>query len=145
MTKHPIHGLRALLAAAALGLAAQAAAGADDQSGFQQLVAASGASNGAARICGASAADVGQHEATARANLQRYAREYGYRTDDFDAHFRQGQSRGAEMMLGMRNNGVDGCAGVLDAFQRERAISYEDMKRGIAEVTDGLPGEKPAE
>jgi hypothetical protein len=30
----------------------------------------------------------------------------------------------------------------LGGFQGERVMEYEDMKRALAEVSDGLPGEK---
>lgn len=127
----------------AFAAAAQAApADQQEQSLFDQLVSMAGATNGAARACGASAPDLAEHQATARRNLQRYAQEYGYAFDRFDALFQQGTADGREMMLGMRRTGVDGCSGVLQSFQHERNVSYENMKQAIAEATDGLPEKK---
>jgi len=133
--------LAALLAAASWTLAAGAAHAADPsgQLTYEQIIDTAGATNGAARTCGASAPDLAQHEATWRNNLQRFAQEYGYDFKVFDAAFRQGQSKGKAMMEDMRRGNVDGCAGVLGGFQRERAIGYSEMKQAIAEVTDGLP------
>ena len=128
--------------ALAMGLAGAPPATAQDQAEFDQLVSTSGATNGAAQVCGASAPDLARHRDTARANLRRYASEYGYRADGFDARFEQGRREGEKMMLDMRQSGVDGCPGMLGSFQHERNIGYDEMKQGIAEVTDGLPEPK---
>ncbi len=133
------------MALAALAPAAQAQAPADPggQVTFEQIVIAAGATNGAARICGAAEPDLRQHESNWHVNLKHYAQEYRYDAANLDNRFAQGQENGKQMMEQMRQGGVDGCAGVLGSFQRERAIGYGDMKQTIAEVTDGLP-EKPA-
>ena len=102
---------------------------------------AAGASNGAARACGASEPDLAQHEATSRKNLERYAKEYGFSASGYDGLYQKGLSDGTTMMEEMKRSGVDGCRGVLGSFQNERVISYEDMKAALAEVSDGLPGE----
>ncbi len=128
--------------AALLAWPGLAAADDSDQTQFESFVVAAGASNGAARACGASEPDLAEHQATARRNLQRYAQAYSLRADGYDALFRQGQGQGKAMMDEMKQSGVDGCRGVLGSFQHERAISYEDMKAALAEVSDGLPGEK---
>ncbi|OZI45728.1 hypothetical protein [Bordetella genomosp. 5] len=133
----------AVLTAASGWLAAPAhAAGPSDQLIFEQIVDTAGASNGAARVCGASAPDLTQQEANWRKNLERFAKEYRYDFKVFDAAFQQGQSKGKVMMEDMRKGGVDGCAGVLGGFQRERTMGYDSMKQSIAEVTDGLPDKK---
>ncbi|MNT74170.1 hypothetical protein D3C72_2129620 [compost metagenome] len=103
---------------------------------------AAGASNGAARACGASEPDLAQHQATAKKNLTQYAQEYGFASNSYEALFQKGLGEGKAMMEDMKRSGVDGCRGVLGGFQNERAISYEDMKNALAEVSDGLPGEK---
>ncbi|MBO9356188.1 hypothetical protein GG851_19545 [Bordetella petrii] len=130
--------------ALAVGLAGPYAAQARDQTEFDQLVTTSGATNGAAQVCGAAPPDLARHRATARANLQRYAAEFGYRADQYDALFDQGRAQGEKMMLDMRQSGVDGCTGMMGSFQHERDIGYDEMKQGIAEVTDGLP-ERPGD
>ncbi|GAB1575562.1 hypothetical protein [Bordetella petrii] len=122
----------------ALGWAAQPAL-AQSQAEFDQLVTTAGATNGAAQACGAAAPDLARHQATARANLQRYAAEFGYSAAQFDPLFQKGRGEGKKMMTDMRESGVDGCAGMLGSFQHERDIGYDEMKRAIAEVTDGLP------
>lgn len=121
---------------------AQAQAPDAGQLTFEQIVSTAGATNGAARTCGASAPDLQQHEANWHVNLKRFAEEYGYNPSQLDTQFKQGQDKGTAMMEQMRNGGVDGCAGVLGSFQRERAIGYQEMKQAIAEVTDGLPDKK---
>ncbi|AMD46345.1 hypothetical protein [Bordetella holmesii] len=134
--------MRALwIAVAALTSSAQAQtlAAPDGQTTFEQVVAAAGATNGAARLCGASQPDLLQHESNWQVNLKRYAQEYRYDTAALKARFTQGQETGRQMMEQMRQASVDGCAGVLGSFQRERAIGYGEMKQAIAEVTDGLP------
>lgn len=123
----------------AAGLAGALPVLAQDQIEFGQLVTTSGATNGAAQVCGASPPDLARHQATARANLQRYAAEFGYQADQIDALFQQGRRDGQKMMTDMRESGVDGCPGMMGSFQHERDISYDEMKQGIAEVTDGLP------
>ena len=123
----------------AAGLAGALPALAQDQIEFGQLVTTSGATNGAAQVCGASPPDLARHQATARANLQRYAAEFGYQADQIDALFQQGRRDGQKMMTDMRESGVDGCPGMMGSFQHERDISYDEMKQSIAEVTDGLP------
>ena len=125
--------------ALAVGVAGAAPAWAQDQAEFDQLVVTSGATNGAAQACGASPPDLARHQATARSNLRRYADEFGYRVDRYDALFGQGRREGEKMMVDMRESGVDGCPGMLGSFQHERDIGYAEMKQGIAEVTDGLP------
>ncbi|VDL04532.1 lipoprotein [Bordetella pertussis] len=40
---------------------------------------------------------------------------------------------------------MDGCTGALASFQRERAMTYDEMKQAIAEATDGLPEDQPAD
>lgn len=132
-------GLAWALAAAAPAWAAPDAA---EQAQFDSFVVAAGASNGAARACGASEPDLAQHQATARKNLLRYAEEYQFPAGGYDALFQKGQAEGKTMMDEMKRSGVDGCRGVLGSFQNERAIGYEEMKRALAEVSDGLPGEK---
>ncbi|KQZ95943.1 MULTISPECIES: hypothetical protein [unclassified Achromobacter] len=132
-------GLALTLAAAAPAWAAPDAA---EQAQYDSFVIAAGASNGAARSCGASEPDLAQHQETARKNLTRYAEEYGFPTGGFDAAFAKGQADGKTMMEEMKRSGVDGCRGVLGGFQSERVMKYEDMKRALAEVSDGLPGEK---
>ncbi len=131
-------GLAWMLAAAAPAWAAPDAA---EQAQFESFVVAAGASNGAARACGASEPDLAQHEATARKNLERYAKEYGFSASGYDGLYQKGLSDGKTMMDEMKRSGVDGCRGVLGSFQNERVISYEDMKAALAEVSDGLPGE----
>jgi len=128
--------------ALAVGLAGAPPATAQDQAEFDQLVTTAGATNGAAQVCGASPPDLARHQATARANLQRYAAEFGYRADGFEALFQQGRREGRKMMLDMRQSDVDGCPGMLGSFQHERDMGYDEMKQGIAEVTDGLPEPK---
>jgi len=135
----PMRNLLTTALALAVGLAGVSAAQAQDQAEFDQLVAMSGATNGAAQVCGASPPDLARHQATARANLQRYAGEFGYQTGRYDALFEQGRRDGGKMMLDMRQSGVDGCPGMLGSFQHDRDIGYDEMKQGIAEVTDGLP------
>lgn len=131
-------GLTWALAAAAPAWAAPDAA---EQAQFDSFVIAAGASNGAARACGASEPDLAQHQDTARKNLLRYAEEYQFAPGSFDALFQKGQAEGTTMMNDMKRSGVDGCRGVLGGFQSERVMKYEDMKRALAEVSDGLPGE----
>ncbi|SEK10255.1 hypothetical protein [Achromobacter sp. NFACC18-2] len=132
-------GLAWMLAAAAPAWAAPDAA---EQAQYDSFVIAAGASNGAARACGASEPDLAQHQDTARKNLMRYADEYQFAAGNYDALFKQGQAEGKTMMDDMKRSGVDGCRGVLGGFQSERVMTYEGMKRGFAEVGDGLPGEK---
>ncbi len=132
-------GLTLTLAAAAPAVAAPDAA---EQAQYDSFVVAAGASNGAARACGASEPDLAQHQDTARKNLTRYAQEYGFAASGYDAEFAKGQAEGKTMMEDMKRSGVDGCRGVLGGFQSERVMKYEDMKQGLAEVSDGLPGEK---
>nr|WP_208622011.1 hypothetical protein [Bordetella genomosp. 12] len=134
--------MRALwIAAAALASTAQAQTPAEPggQTTFEQIITAAGATNGAARLCGASDPDLRQHESNWQVNLKRYAQEYRYDTTALNTRFAQGQETGRQMMEQMRQASVDGCAGVLGSFQRERAIGYSEMKQAIAEVTDGLP------
>ncbi|MBB1596684.1 hypothetical protein [Achromobacter sp. UMC46] len=121
---------------------AWAAPDAAEQAQYDSFVVAAGASNGAARACGASEPDLAQHQATARKNLMQYAQEYGFASDGYETLFQKGLGEGKTMMEDMKRSGVDGCRGVLGGFQNERAISYEDMKNALAEVSDGLPGEK---
>ena len=132
-------GLALALAAAAPVWAAPDAA---EQAQYDSFVVAAGASNGAARACGASEPDLAQHQDTARKNLQRYAEEYEFSAGQYDALFQKGQAEGKKMMDDMKRSGVDGCRGVLGGFQSERVMKYEEMKRALAEVSDGLPGEK---
>lgn len=132
-------GLTWTLAAAAPAWAAPDAA---EQAQFDSFVVAAGASNGAARACGASEPDLTQHQDTARKNLLRYAEEYQFSSNAFDSLFQKGQGEGTAMMDDMKRSGVDGCRGVLGGFQSERVMKYEEMKRALAEVSDGLPGEK---
>ncbi|CCJ50868.1 lipoprotein [Bordetella parapertussis] len=140
------HFLAALLLAAASGAAcAQAGADPAGQAIFDQIVLTSGAANGAARTCGASAPDLTQHAETWRLNLRRYADEYHYAFDSFDERYARGQQEGTEMMADMRASGVDGCTGALASFQRERTMTYDEMKQAIAEATDGLPEDQPAD
>lgn len=130
--------------AAALMMAmtsAWAAPDASEQQQYESFVVAAGASNGAARACGASDPDLAQHQQTSRNNLQRYAQEYGFNAQAYDTLFSKGQDDGKAMMDDMKRSGADGCRGVLGSFQNERAIGYEDMKAALAEVSDGLPGE----
>ncbi|CAB3734217.1 hypothetical protein [Achromobacter piechaudii] len=133
-------GLAWVLATAAAP--AWAAPDASEQAQYDSFVVAAGASNGAARACGASEPDLAQHQATAQKNLAQYAKEYGFSAASYDALFKQGLAKGKTMMDDMKRSGVDGCRGVLGSFQNERAISYEDMKSALAEVSDGLPGEE---
>lgn len=128
-----------LSTAAAPALAAPDTA---EQAQFDLFIAAAGASNGAARACGASEPDLAQHEATARKNLMQYAKEYGFASASYDTQFQKGLEDGKTMMDEMKKSGVDGCRGVLASFQNERVIGYEDMKNALAEVSDGLPGEE---
>ncbi|MGY6272491.1 hypothetical protein ACXIUT_22660 [Achromobacter denitrificans] len=131
-------GLAWLLGAAAPVLAAPDAS---EQVQYDSFVTAAGASNGAARACGASGPDLAQHQATARKNLLQYAQEYGFSASGYDALFQKGQAEGQKMMDEMKRSGVDGCRGVLGGFQNERVMEYEEMKNALAEVNDGLPGE----
>ncbi|QQB37558.1 hypothetical protein I6I07_13630 [Achromobacter deleyi] len=131
-------GLAFTMAAAT---AAWAAPDAAEQAQFESFVVAAGASNGAARSCGASEPDLAQHQATSRKNLERYAKEYGFSAAGYDGLYEKGLGDGTRMMEEMKRSGVDGCRGVLGSFQNERVISYEDMKAALAEVSDGLPGE----
>lgn len=138
--------MRKILTGLALVLAATtapawAAPDAAEQAQYDSFVVAAGASNGAARACGASEPDLAQHQATAKKNLMQYAKEYGFATTGYDAQFQKGLGEGKAMMEEMKRSGVDGCRGVLGSFQNERTISYEDMKQALAEVSDGLPGE----
>lgn len=133
-------GLAWILAAAAAP--AWAAPDANEQAQYDSFVVAAGASNGAARACGASDPDLAQHQATAKKNLMQYAQEYGFASNGYEALFQKGLDEGKTMMEDMKRSGVDGCRGVLGSFQNERTISYQDMKRALAEVSDGLPGEK---
>ena len=121
---------------------AWAAPDASEQVQYDSFVMAAGASNGAARACGASEPDLAQHQATARKNLLQYAQEYGFTSGGYEGLFQKGQGQGTAMMEEMKRSGVDGCRGVLGGFQSERVMEYEDMKRALAEVSDGLPGEK---
>lgn len=133
-------GLAWILATAAAP--AWAAPDASEQAQYDSFVVAAGASNGAARACGASEPDLAQHQATAKKNLMQYAQEYGFVSNSYEALFQKGLGEGKSMMEDMKRSGVDGCRGVLGSFQNERAISYKDMKNALAEVSDGLPGEK---
>ena len=74
-------GLAFTMAAAAPAWAAPDAA---EQAQFESFVVAAGASNGAARSCGASEPDLAQHQATSRKNLERYAKEYGFSAAGYD-------------------------------------------------------------
>ncbi|ADP18478.1 hypothetical protein AXYL_05178 [Achromobacter xylosoxidans A8] len=132
-------GLALTLASAATAWAAPDAA---EQAQYDSFVVAAGASNGAARACGASEPDLAQHLTTSRKNLLQYAQEYGFSAGGYDGLFQQGQAQGKTMMEEMKRSGVDGCRGVLGSFQNERVMEYEDMKSALAEVSDGLPGEK---
>lgn len=132
-------GLAWVLATAAAP--AWAAPDANEQAQYDSFVVAAGASNGAARACGASEPDLAQHQATAKKNLTQYAQEYGFSSSGYEALYQKGLSEGKTMMDEMKRSGVDGCRGVLGSFQNERVISYEDMKNALAEVSDGLPGE----
>ncbi|WP_454696109.1 hypothetical protein [Achromobacter aegrifaciens] len=132
-------GLALTLASAATAWAAPDAA---EQAQYDSFVVAAGASNGAARACGASDPDLAQHLATSRKNLLQYAQEYGFSSGGYDGLFQKGQTEGKTMMEEMKRSGVDGCRGVLGSFQNERVMEYEDMKSALAEVSDGLPGEK---
>ncbi|MBO1013020.1 hypothetical protein IPU70_05645 [Achromobacter sp. SD115] len=138
--------MRKILTGLALALAttatAWAAPDAAEQAQYDSFVVAAGASNGAARACGASEPDLAQHQATSRKNLLQYAQEYGFSAGGYDGLFQQGQGQGKTMMEEMKRSGVDGCRGVLGSFQNERVMEYEDMKSALAEVSDGLPGEK---
>ena len=133
-------GLAWVLASAAAP--AWAAPDASEQTQYDSFVIAAGASNGAARACGASEPDLAQHRATAQKNLTQFAKEYGFSMASYEASFQKGLAEGKTMMDDMKRSGVDGCQGVLGSFQHERAISYERMKKALAEVSDGLPGEK---
>lgn len=132
-------GLALALATAATAWAAPDAA---EQAQYDSFVVAAGASNGAARACGASDPDLAQHLATSRTNLLQYAQEYGFSAGGYDALFQKGQAEGKTMMDEMKQSGVNGCQGVLGGFQNERVMGYEEMKGALAEVSDGLPGEK---
>ena len=121
---------------------AWAAPDASEQVQYDSFVMAAGASNGAARACGASEPDLAQHQATSRKNLLQYAQEYGFSPATYDALFQKGQAEGKAMMDEMKRSGVDGCRGVLGGFQNERVMGYEEMKGALAEVSDGVPGEK---
>ena len=77
------------------------------------FVVAAGASNGAARSCGASEPDLAQHQATSRKNLERYAKEYGFSAAGYDGLYEKGLGDGTRMMEEMKRSGVDGCRGVL--------------------------------
>jgi len=138
--------MRKILTSLALTLAsaatAWAAPDAAEQAQYDSFIIAAGASNGAARACGASEPDLAEHQATSRKNLLRYAQEYGFSPGGYDGLFQKGQGQGKTMMDEMKRSGVDGCRGVLGGFQNERVMEYEDMKRALAEVSDGLPGEK---
>ena len=126
----------------ALGASRLGGPDASEQVQYDSFVRAAGASNGAARACGASEPDLAQHKATSRKNLLQYAQEYGFSPATYDALFQKGAGGGKPMMEEMKRSGVDGCRGVLGGFQSERVMEYEDMKRALAEVSDGLPGEK---
>jgi hypothetical protein len=121
-----------------------AAWGADgtDQTSFDQLVQTAGATQGAARACGAVADDLVQQRDTARRNLEKFAKEFHFSAAGYDTVFAAGEQEGEHMMADMKATGVDGCAGVMISLQHERNISYKDMKAATAEVTDGLPDEK---
>ncbi|CAB3695409.1 hypothetical protein [Achromobacter pestifer] len=118
-----------------------AAPDAAEQAQYDSFVTAAGASNGAARACGASEPDLAQHQATSKTNLTQYAKEYGFSSNRYDTLYQQGLAEGKTMMDEMKRSNVDGCRGVLGSFQNERVMSYEDMKNALAEVSDGLPGE----
>ncbi|KRC78484.1 hypothetical protein D3C87_341780 [compost metagenome] len=139
MRKIILTGLAWALAATAPAWAAPDAA---EQAQFDSFVVASGASNGAARACGASEPDLAQHQANARKNLLQYAQEYEFSAKGYDGLYQQGLAEGKTMMDEMKRSGVDGCRGVLGSFQNERVMGYEEMKGALAEVSDGLPGER---
>lgn len=113
-----------------------------DQTAFDQLVTAAGATNGGAQACGGSEPDIAQHQTTAAANLKKFAEEFRYKLDRYDATFAAGQQEGREMMAQMRRTNVDGCSGVLQSLQAERTMSYRAFKQAVAEVADGLPEKK---
>jgi len=121
---------------------AWAAPDAAEQAQYDSFVVAAGASNGAARACGASEPDLAQHQATSKKNLMQYAQEYGFSSKEYEGLFQKGLGDGKTMMDDMKRSGVDGCRGVLGSFQNERVMGYEEMKGVLAEVSDGLPGEK---
>ena|SRR5690606_18606980 len=127
----------------ALALAAWLAGGpgarAQAQNEFDQLVATSGATNGAAQACGATPQALASHQEVMLAHLRRYAAEFGYSAGRLAPVFEQGQDKGRHMMQDMRRGGVDGCAGVMSDFRQEQAMGYEAMKQAIGEITDGLP------
>ncbi|OZI21937.1 hypothetical protein CAL18_13635 [Bordetella genomosp. 7] len=129
-----IFGL-ALAACLAGGPGARAQA----QNEFDQLVATSGATNGAAQACGATPQALARHKEVMLANLRRYAAEFGYSAGQLAPVFEQGRDKGRHMMLDMRQRGVDGCTGVMSGFRQEQAMGYEAMKQAIGEITDGLP------
>ncbi len=130
--------MRAFLIAAAVVLTHTAHAG-EHQTIFEQIVTSAGATQGAARSCGAAEPDLREHAANWHVHLKRYAQEYGFDATVLPARFAEGEAQGRAMMEQMRGSGEDGCAGVMGSFQRERAIGYTEMKQAIAEVTDGLP------
>ena len=103
-------GLAWMMAAATPAWAAPDAA---EQAQFESFVVAAGASNGAARACGASEPDLAQHEATSRKNLERYAKEYGFSASGYDGLYQKGLSDGTTMMEEMKRSGVDGCRGAV--------------------------------
>ena len=96
---------------------AWAAPDASEQLQYESFVVAAGASNGAARVCGASEPDLKQHQDTSRKNLQRYAQEYGFNAQNYDTLFDKGLDQGKAMMEEMKRSGVDGCRGVLGSFR----------------------------
>ena len=110
-----------------------------DQTMYEQLINTSGASNGAAEVCGAAAPDVAAQHDNMRINLLRFGREYGFSGERFDALYEAGRVHGCEALEDMRRRDVNGCMGVLQSLQIDRTMQYNDMKRGIAEVTGGLP------
>jgi len=110
-----------------------------DQTMYEQLIATSGASNGAAEVCGAAAPDVTAQHDNMRTNLLQFGREYGFSGERFDALYEAGRVHGREALEDMRRRNVNGCMGVLQSLQIDRTMQYEDMKRGIAEVTGSLP------
>lgn len=134
--------LTGLALALASGSAAWAAPDAAEQAQYDSFVVAAGASNGAARACGASEPDLAEHQSNSRKNLLKYAQEYDFSAAGYDAQFEKGQAQGKTMMEDMKRSGVDGCRGVLGSFQNERVMGYADMKNALAEVSDGLPGEQ---
>lgn len=110
-----------------------------DQAWYEQLIYASGATNGAAALCGAAQPDIDEHYKNAQRNLKKFAAEYDFSTSRFDQVFASGQANGRKMMTEMRGSGIDGCTGILQGFQSERVSTYEAMKKSVAEVADGLP------